>query len=118
MKNDLSNANKVLIINSILLFCRYNEEKNWDYKTEDTKKICQQNPVPKSCPEDGKTGHFTQVVWKGSVKLGIGKATGKVVQNGQISFCTWAVGRYSPAGNVEGAYANNVLKPSIKVIKV
>ena len=94
-----------------MLFCRYSEEKNWDYKTGDTKQICKQNPVPKSCPENGQTGHFTQVVWKGSVKLGIGKATGKAFHDGRNWFCTWAVGRYSPAGNVEGSYTNNVFKP-------
>ena len=53
------------------------------------------------------TGHFTQVVWKDSIKLGIGKATGKIDK----LFCTWVVGRYSPAGNVMGKFQENVLKP-------
>ena len=90
---------------NLLLFRRYAEEKNWDYWTGDKKQICKQNP--NSCVAKGATGHFTQVVWKGSVKLGIGKATGKV----DDWFCTWVVGRYSPAGNVQGQYTNNVLKP-------
>ena len=50
------------------------------------------------------TGHFTQVVWKGSSRLGIGKATGYV--DGMP--CEFVVGRYSPAGNLEGAFRANV----------
>ena len=51
------------------------------------------------------TGHFTQVVWKGSTRLGIGKATGYVDGFGT---CEFVVGRYSPAGNLEGAFRANV----------
>ena len=83
-----------------MLFRRYSEKENWDYKTGDAKQECKRNPY---C----HVGHFTQVVWKGSVKLGIGKATGKV----DDWFCTWVVGRYSPVGNVQGQYRNNVLRP-------
>ena len=50
------------------------------------------------------TGHFTQVVWKASTQLGIGKAE----KNG----CIYVVGRYSPAGNMGGQYKSNVLKPT------
>lgn len=48
------------------------------------------------------TGHFTQLVWKGSSKLGVGvaKANGK----------TYVVARYAPPGNWEGEYRANVLK--------
>jgi len=42
------------------------------------------------------TGHFTQVVWKDSVELGIGHAEVKV--KGML--CTYTVGRYKPAGNL------------------
>ena len=92
-----------------MLFCRYDEEKNWDYETDDTKQICKQNPD--SCPDNGETGHFTQVVWKGSLKLGIGKATGKIDEQAKTWQCTWVVGRYSPAGNLVGSFQENVLKP-------
>ena len=52
----------------------------------------------------GGTGHFTQVVWKESVELGIGKAD--IDKNGMK--CTYVVGRYRPAGNMMGDYAENV----------
>ena len=54
----------------------------------------------------GATGHFTQVVWKESTELGIGKATTK--KNGML--CTYVVGRYRPAGNFIGNYKPNVPK--------
>jgi len=52
------------------------------------------------------TGHFTQVVWKASTQLGIGKEE----KNG----CIYVVGRYSPAGNVmpKSNFESNVLKPA------
>ena len=46
------------------------------------------------------TGHFTQVVWNSSNKLGMGLAFG----SGRI----YCVGQYSPAGNYEGEYEANV----------
>lgn len=52
----------------------------------------------------GRTGHFTQVVWKESVELGIGKAD--IDKDGMK--CTYVVGRYRPAGNMMGDYAKNV----------
>ena len=50
------------------------------------------------------TGHFTQVVWKKSIELGMGKAD--IDQNGMK--CTYIVGRYKPAGNFGNEYAANV----------
>ena len=55
-----------------------------------------------------KSGHFTQVVWKGSTELGIGRA--EVQQSGMK--CAYIVGRYRPAGNMIGDFAENVLKGS------
>ena len=54
------------------------------------------------------TGHFTQVVWKESTVLGIGRA--EVQQNGMK--CAYIVGRYKPAGNFLGEYQQNVPKGS------
>ena len=56
----------------------------------------------------GGTGHFTQVVWKGSTELGIGK--GNAEKNGM--YCTYVVGRYKKAGNFIGKYKENVAKGS------
>jgi len=52
-----------------------------------------------------KAGHFTQVVWKGSQELGIGKAIDK---DGKIL----VVCNYRPAGNMRGAFVDNVARPS------
>ena len=50
-------------------------------------------------------GHFTQVVWKRSTRMGIGCACNK-------KSC-FTVAQYFPAGNFDGieSYRNNVKKP-------
>ncbi|XP_031433414.1 uncharacterized protein glipr2 isoform X2 [Clupea harengus] len=57
------------------------------------------------------TGHFTQVVWKGTEELGVGLAT-----DGKTTF---VVGQYLPAGNISnpGYFEKNVLAAgsSVKV---
>ncbi|XP_067661889.1 uncharacterized protein [Haliotis asinina] len=50
------------------------------------------------------SGHFTQVVWKGSKEIGVGKAKG---QSGKVI----VVAVYRPPGNVIGEYRDNVLPP-------
>ena len=47
------------------------------------------------------TGHFTQVVWNSSNKLGMGLAYGY----GRL----YCVGQYSPPGNYDDEYETNVL---------
>ena len=51
------------------------------------------------------TGHFTQVVWAGSRKLGVGVSCrdGKVL----------VVANYDPPGNFGGQFLKNVFKPKI-----
>ncbi|KAL6761456.1 CAP domain-containing protein [Haematococcus lacustris] len=49
------------------------------------------------------TGHFTQMVWKGTTQLGCASAMSK------CSSRTIYVCRYSPPGNVQGAFRSNVL---------
>jgi hypothetical protein len=51
------------------------------------------------------TGHFTQVVWKNSVQLGIGIALSA------DSKTAWVVAEYYPQGNIQGEFAANVLPP-------
>jgi hypothetical protein len=50
------------------------------------------------------TGHFTQVVWKTTTKLGMAKAEG----NGWV----YIVANYSPQGNMQGAFRQNVKPPT------
>jgi len=50
-----------------------------------------------------KTGHFTQVVWKGSNQVGFGIAT-----RGNKSI---VVANYYPPGNIIGNFKQNVLRP-------
>lgn len=64
-----------------------------------------------------KTGHFTQVVWKGTTTLGCGYAVAPVTLDAVYSDGTtkptvfnayYTVCRYSPAGNVQGQFGTNV----------
>ncbi|MDZ8239605.1 MAG: CAP family protein [Nostoc sp. ChiQUE01a] len=74
----------------------YSEIKDYDYN----------NPV-----FSGTTGHFTQVVWKGSTKVGCGAAPGPATIEGTKYDGVYVVCQYSPAGNLQGQFADNVLKP-------
>jgi uncharacterized protein YkwD len=74
----------------------YDEVKNYDYA----------NPG-----SSGNTGHFTQVVWKGSTQLGCGAAQGIATINGTRYNAFYVVCQYSPPGNVQGAYRDNVREP-------
>jgi len=61
--------------------------------------VCQYNfDHPNAVPN---TGHFTEIVWSGSRKLGVGYAVGK---NGRFPGyeCVYVVGRYRPSGNIIG----------------
>jgi len=51
------------------------------------------------------TGHFTQVVWKGTKEVGFGKAT----SNSNVVF---VVANYFPAGNMQGQFQKNVSPPN------
>jgi hypothetical protein len=50
----------------------------------------------------GSTGHFTQVVWKGSKQLGVGIGFGN---NGRTAV---VVANYYPPGNYLGQFPQNV----------
>lgn len=51
-----------------------------------------------------RTGHFSQMVWKNSTELGIGRARD---QNGKV----FIVANYNPPGNYIGQFAENVPRP-------
>jgi len=53
-----------------------------------------------------RTGHFTQLVWRATRRLGCGTATCK---GNQIWVCN-----YEPPGNVEGEFRENVLPTTCK----
>ena len=76
----------------VSLFSRYNE-------------VCDPGYDFTSPSFSAGTGHFTQVVWKGSTVLGIGRAEGTM----RGMKCTYTVARYRPAGNMMGAFAQNVV---------
>ncbi len=52
-----------------------------------------------------QTGHFTQLVWKDTKKVGAGLA-----YNGDRTKA-YVVAQYAPPGNYEGEYEENVLPP-------
>lgn len=53
-----------------------------------------------------KTGHFTQVVWRGTTQVGCGRS--------QCNGTDIWVCEYDPAGNWEGQYGENVLPTSCR----
>ena len=73
----------------------YDEIKDYDFRTCDTK-----NGRP--------IGHFTQLIWKGTNKVGLGVARNK--DNN-----VYVVANYYLAGNNEGYFKKNVLP--MKIIK-
>ncbi|UJR28730.1 hypothetical protein I4U23_009959 [Adineta vaga] len=66
----------------------YDENKKYDYRN------------PSYQPG---TGHFSQIVWKGSQEVGFGQAQG--------SSMIYAVAMYYPAGNYVGEFDRNVFAP-------
>lgn len=72
----------------------YDEEAFYDYN----------NPGFSS-----ETGHFTQIVWKGTTEIGCGFATG-CDHSWPYMTNVW-VCQYNPPGNYFGEFAENVLPP-------
>lgn len=77
----------------------YAEEKDYDYGHPDTAEADRR--------EFAKgTGHFTQLVWKGSERIGVGIAS----HPGRQWQCL-VVAQYGPPGNYMGEFRENVLRP-------
>jgi len=57
-----------------------------------------------------KIGHFTQSVWKGTTYVGYGYAFNDKCKD-QSKSTRYVAARYSPAGNVDGKYPENVAPP-------
>lgn len=72
----------------------YDEEPEYDYNS------------PGFTPG---TGHFTQIVWKGTTQIGCGFATG--CETSPMGFANTWVCQYNPPGNYIGQFAQNVLPP-------
>ena len=71
----------------------YKENKQYDYQ--------------KATFQKG-TGHFTQVVWQSTAALGVAVATYKDGDWNKVV----VVANYSPGGNVQGLFVQNVPLPS------
>lgn len=54
------------------------------------------------------TGHFTQIVWASTSQLGLGWAT----KDEDSFLCYYVAGRYSPSGNIDNKFEENVMKGS------
>ena len=80
-----------LLLELLRIYFRYNE-------------VCSPGYQFNRGSQNKGTGHFTQVVWKESTLLGIGRAESE--QGGMK--CAYIVGRYKPAGNYIGEYQQNV----------
>lgn len=68
-----------------------------------------------------QVGHFTQLVWRATRRMGCGRATGAwtMVSTGWHGQCNVVVCRYQPAGNIasDAAFAANVRPPKAKAKK-
>ena len=89
-------SEKNLLNQIYLVSLRYSEVTNYNFKKHEGK---------------GTVGHFTQVVWKTSQKVGMGVA--KKTKNGMNK--VYVVARYSPAGNNIGMNAGNVMPIKNKI---
>merc|ERR1719491_2560835 len=74
----------------------YGEEPDWNYATHSS--------------DGGVTGHFTQMVWKGTTKIGCAMNVNCNNMWAQQGFKNnVVVCRYMQAGNYQGQYAANVM---------
>jgi len=58
----------------------------------------------------GSTGHFTQLVWKSTTKVGCGLKLCSYLDSAGFNNAEFLVCEYSPPGNYQGQFAANVLQ--------
>jgi hypothetical protein len=61
--------------------------------------------APQNC--NPGTGHFTQVVWKGTSEIGCAKVPHRTIPGTYVWVCN-----YNFPGNIQGEYAQNVIDPN------
>ncbi|KAK0540619.1 sterol-binding protein [Tilletia horrida] len=61
---------------------------------------------------NGEAGHYTQVIWKNTQRLGCVRFQGcsedSIFHDGSNNFATYVVCEYDPPGNYDGEYQQNV----------
>ena len=72
----------------------YKEIKDYDFDTQKS--------------TGGAVGHFTQLVWKNSKKVGFGFKVGPRKMWGMELISLYVVARYNPAVNYRGQFKENV----------
>lgn len=83
------------------VFAWYNERLDYDYTN--------------GVSSNGRAvGHFTQIVWRDTTRLGCGMATIlRLDANNILTKETYVVARYTPAGNFVGEYTTMVARPYV-----
>ena len=86
------------IVESITFAFRYGEEHHYNYLKGRAKN------------KKSVIGHFTQIVWRDTTRLGVGIASKFERQNSGIRyFNSYVVARYMKLGNVEGHFRQKVM---------
>ncbi|VDN38391.1 unnamed protein product [Dibothriocephalus latus] len=89
MVNRLNNSHLFVTVGEEATYAWYNEGLNYDFNENG----------------DQGFGHFTQIVWRGTEKVGFGMARSKDKKS------LYIVARYFPPGNYQNDYRKNVLPP-------
>lgn len=87
----------------------------WYSEIEFTKPYGTCKHMEDSYPAGNAIGHYTQVVWQSSTKLGCGKGKATVKTNRGDTEGDYWVCQYGPAGNYQGQFSAKVLAPSKSV---
>ena len=87
----------------------FGENLAWHSSADDSTGVARWYDEIKDCPDGGSpcpfsmaTGHYTAVVWAATTKLGCG------IKKGCPQWAHTLVCKYSPPGNMQGAFEQNV----------